>query len=210
VAIFKPKDAEALALLVREPDNAKFIGGEKAQEVARRRALFVRLQPLDDAAGAAWTKHEKAVASAIAKRDAAALALRDANNKLAQANHAKSAELNAMTAERDGIERELLAGADQIAIAAFRSELLDEQTTLMRSSAIVSRHRTVRNMITRGKIGESTTNVNSVARRIAAIGEAFPKIDALKLEPDQSKLAERFAEIKSELPAIDTNPDFPT
>jgi len=208
MSIFKPEDAKTLSVLAREPDNAKFIGAEKAQEVTRRRALLARLAPLDDAAGAAWVKHEKAVAAAIVKRDAAAVALRDANNALSQANYAKLAAINAYTAERDGIERELLAGANLVAIAAFRSELLDEQTSLMRSSTIVSRRRSVRNMITRGKISESTSNVDSIAKRIAAIGEVFPKIDALKLEPDQSKLAERFAEIKSALPAVDTNPDF--
>ena len=44
-----------------------------------------------------------------AKVRAAELALREANKNLAQTQHAKFIAMNARTAERDGIERELIA-----------------------------------------------------------------------------------------------------
>jgi hypothetical protein len=196
-------------VLAREPDNAKFIGAESAREVTRRRALFAKLKPLDDAAGAAFLKHEKLRGAVVAERDAAAAGLRTADQKVWQIDQAKAAELHALTAERDRIEGELIAGADLPAIAAFRREMLDEQEKAMDPRAIVSLDRRTKNRVTGEKHSERVTNAGSIRKRLAAIRDAFPKIDALKLEPDQSKLAERFAEIKAALPAIDDNLEFP-
>ncbi len=57
-------------------------------------------------------------------------------------------------------------------------------------------------------VSRGANNVASVNARILAISEALRNLNLLRLDADQSRLAERFAEIRAALPAIDQNPQL--
>ncbi len=200
---------EALAALARAPATQKLIADEKAAKIAARRKLLAELHALDHGAEAEWNKHEKIVANAIAKRNTAIQALRQADAELNAATGAKAEASYIRTRARERIEGELIAGADLDAIEAFRAELYDESARLRRVGNIQRVETVDRNQITGSAVRNVYSNVASINRRLAAIRDAFAKVDELKLLDDQSKLAERFADIRADFPPVETMPNVP-
>ena len=205
----EPDAMAALTALANSPQTKKIVADDKAAKVAARRKLLAELHALDAGAEAEYLRHDKAEKAAIAKRRAAELALRDADAELRAVSGAKSEASLLRSRRRERIERDLIEGADLDAIAAFREQMLDEQAKLLRPGNIVLTETVDRNEITRTSTRNVYSNTGSIKRRLAAIRDAFAKVDELKLLDDQSKLVERFAEIRAAFPPVDTMPNIP-
>ncbi len=200
-----PKEAEVLAALARHPSSAKIVAEEAARKVAERESLLARRRQIENASGPEWLKDLRAAEEAIAAVRAAEAALKEANRKLGAANAARANGAHARRVAIERIDAELAAGADEASILAFRDELERALAEAMRPGALATTSNVWRSEVT-GKLGGQTrSNAASVRAHIAAVTQALRGLDLLRLEPDQSRLADRFAEIRAAIPAIDSN-----
>ncbi len=202
----KPTESEILAALARAPASAKFLEDERARVVAHRKDLLARRRQIETGAEAAWLKEVAAEEAAVAAVRAAERALRDANAKLGAANVARASGAHARRAAIEALDAELAAGADHAAISAFRDELYRALAVAQRPGALVVVEDKRRNLLSGRATLRRATNHASVAARIGAIADAIGALAGLKLEADQSRLPDRFAEIRASLPAIEQNP----
>lgn len=203
-----PSQAEVLAALARHPSATKIAAEESAKKVAARESLVARRRQIETASVTEWLKDVRAEEAAIAAVRAAEDALREANRKLGAANIARAAGAHTRRFEIERIDAELAAGADEASIRAFHDELYLALADAMRHGALVSVADVRRSEVTGKLVGRSRSNTASVQAHIAAVTEALRGIDLLRLEPDQSRLADRFAEIRAAIPAIDVNPQM--
>ncbi len=204
----QPREAEVLAALARHPSSAKIVAEEVAKKVAQREALLARRRQIENASGPEWLKDVRAEEAAIAAVRSAEDALKDANRKLSAANAARANGAYARRVAIEAIDAELAAGAADAAIEVFRTELWGALSAAQRPGALVVAADTRRSDVTGKLISRSRSNSASIRAHIAALSVALHSLDLLRLEPDQSRLADRFAEIRRAIPAIDTNPQF--
>ena len=197
--------AEVLAALARHPSSAKIVAEEAAKKVAHREALLARRRQIETTSESEWLKDVRAQESALAAVRAAEAALKEANRKLSAATAARENGAYMRRAAIERIDAELMAGADEASIGAF----YDEPSRISRarcSGALVSVSDVRRSEVTGKLVGRTRSNAASVRSHILALVEALRGLDVLKLEPDQSRLADRFAQIRAAIPPIDADP----
>jgi hypothetical protein len=202
----KFNDAEIIASLIHNPETRKLAEAARARKVAARRECADRITSLDAEAEAAWPKLSNAIEIAKARVKAAEVKLRDANDQLAVAVHARSAASWSHTNSRREAEIELIDGAEMELIGRFREWLNDEREKTYKRSAIVSVSGIDRNSVTAKTIRTGANNLASIRAWQAAIASALERADLLALEPDQSRVPELIEGIRATLPPVDMNP----
>jgi hypothetical protein len=200
----KPKEAQVLAALARQPANLKLLAEDHARTVADRQACAERIKALDAKSEADWPKTQRAIEAATAKFHEAQRKLREASEALFAANAASAKISREYTNAREAEEATLIATADIAAIDAWKDELLNEHAALQRPGALAFGESINRDPVTRQSVRSGFSNAPIIAARLAAVRDALRDADLLKLEPDQSRLPAIFAAARASWPKIDS------
>lgn len=200
----KSLDFEVVAALARQPATQKLLADERTRVVAERKARVERIHVLDAKGAVAWPAGQAAIQAAVAKVRDAERALRQANDALAKANLDSVLSTHAHTVARQAEETALIASADMATIEAWKSEMIDEHTALCRPGIVATGTSTERSEVTKREVRHHlTSNSASIRARLKAVLEAYHAADLLALEPDQARLPQIIAEIRSSLPQIE-------
>jgi hypothetical protein len=184
------------------PGGREIIASALAPRIKARQALVDELQAIDAAEAADWPKREKAWAKALERFEAAQLAFRKARQECDAAIAARHDPGRAYSARRQGLEYELRRTSDNAAIDAFNSHMIDELEAALKAYAFDQSVQ--RNEVTREMTRRVDSNQVSIAARRKAIMAAMETAAALRLEPDQSTVPARLAELAAALPPIDS------
>lgn len=169
--------------------------------VKTRKALLADLRRLEKEAEASFPRYYAAVDAAVAEHNRAQKALREAGAKLNAAVARRSQASLGYDRERQRIEDELRATADNDAIDGFRRAMFDAIDATRKMLESQALH--LRNRVT-GK-GEPVvrSNARSIQTRVEAINEAIEAAETLRSEPDQRLVPEKLAELRAALPAVE-------
>lgn len=192
----------AIAALARQPATLKAVEAERARVIAERQARLEKIGALDAKATFDWPAGQSSIKAAATKVRDAERRLREANQTLSDANAAAWNSSAAYTKARQVEELALIAGADHAAIAAWKTDLLDELEALRRPGSLQTFQTNEQDAVTRKVTARGFTNAPSIRARISAISEAFREADLLALEPDQSRIPERVAAARASWPKI--------
>ena len=167
---------------------------------AQRNALAAERAALEKTAVADYHAHEKAVTATFAEHEAAAAALRAAKAKMGSLQGARAAENHIFNVRVSDIEVALRETADP-AIGAFIDELRAAHDVALKTRA-ADFSETIKNPAT-GKVQTKPGPPRVLpADRAQAVRDTIAAAEALKLEADQTGVAEKLAQLRAALPVI--------
>jgi hypothetical protein len=199
-----PNTAAVVGVLADLAPVRQALAERDAQRVMSRNALLAELRALERTAEHAYPGQVAAIEKAAEAVRAAEKLLAAARDKHAKAVHARQNASFGYDRERQRIEGELLASADVEvlnAIAAFRDEMLDDQT---RTRKLCEVHQEVtRNPITGRRRESSMSNAKSISARLRATLDAIPAAEEMRFQADMSTVPAKLAELRAGLPPVE-------
>lgn len=195
---------EIVEALRGSPEVASFIEKREHKIAEERQAAAAQLAKLRDDGGAEFQRLTAEIDQALNEYRKAEAALQAAAQKYHGAVNARGAASYRLTAEIDAHERTLIASASPL-IAEFIAEMRNEHTRALRAKNIID-DETAKNPNTGAIVGTRRARGATAAQRARAIRDAIAAAEALRLDADQSGIAQQLAKLRAELPIVGTEP----